>query len=243
MNDQTRAVLGIIPARGGSKGIVRKNIRLLAGKPLIAYTASAALQSSLISSVVLSTDDPEIAEIGRSFGLESPFIRPAELARDTTPMFDVVLHALRSAQDQGKQFAAICLLQPTSPLRSSQTIDRCIAALWDPNVDSVMSVRPVPPEYNPHWVYFEQPNGLLKLSTGESEPIPARQLLPDAYHRDGSVFVARTEVVMKRNSLYGASTLGVISPESEACDLDSEEQWQALEMKLASADRGTGPSA
>jgi len=227
-------VLGIVPARGGSKGIIRKNIRLLDGKPLLAYTASAAKQSARLSRVLLSTDDPEIAEIGKSIGLDVPFLRPAELAVDSTPMIDVVLHAIRWGQSQGRDYDAVCLLQPTSPLRSASTIDRCIARLWERDVDCVVSVRPVPPEYNPHWVYFETAEGLLKPSVGGGDPVPSRQLLPPAYHRDGSVFAARTKSVLTHRSLYGTKTVGIVSPEGEACDLDTEEQWEMLERRLKS---------
>jgi CMP-N-acetylneuraminic acid synthetase len=228
-------VLGIVPARGGSKGIIRKNIRVLDGKPLLAYTARAAQQSACLSRVLLSTDDPEIAEFGKAAGLDVPFLRPADLALDSTPMIDVVLHTIRWAQSHGERYDAICLLQPTSPLRSARTIDRCIALLWEREADCVVSVRPVPPEYNPHWVYFETPDGLLKPSIGGSDPIPARQLLPPAYHRDGSVFTAKTQSVLAHGSLYGTKMVGVLSPEDEACDLDTEEQWELLERKLKSA--------
>lgn len=227
-------VLGLVPSRGGSKGIPRKNIRLLGGQPLLAYTATAARKSAWLTRVLLSTDDAEIAAVGKAMGLDVPFLRPAELALDTTPMIEVVLHAIRWVQGQGEKYEAICLLQPTSPLRSAETIDRCIARLWELDADCVMSVRPVPAEYNPHWVYFERPEGRLVPSVGEREPISARQLLPPAYHRDGSVFVARTESVLSHGSLYGTKTVGVVSPENEACDLDSEEQWEALERRLRS---------
>jgi CMP-N,N'-diacetyllegionaminic acid synthase len=227
-------VLGIVPARGGSKGIRRKNVRLLAGKPLLAYTAAVALTSAHLSRVILSSEDPEILEIGRAVGLDTPFVRPAALALDSTPMLDVVVDCIRWVQNHGEEYDAICLLQPTSPLRSVETVDRCISTLWERTVDSVISIRPVPSEYNPHWAYVEGSEGLLRISTGESEPIPSRQQLPAAYHRDGSVFVARTEVVL-RGSLYGSKTIGVLSPESEACDLDTEEQWERLEAKLKSS--------
>jgi len=229
-----RTVLGLIPARGGSKGIVRKNLRLLAGKPLLMHTVEAARASAHLTRVVLSTDDVEIAEVGRRSGVDVPFLRPAELALDSTPMIEVVLHCIRWLQGQGEEYEAVCLLQPTSPLRSAETIDRCISELWQRNADCVVSVRPVPAEHNPHWVYFIEPDGSLHLSTGEAEPISARQLLPAAYHRDGSVFVARTPGVLSRGSLYGPRTIGVVSPEAEAFDLDTEEQWEQLERRLRS---------
>lgn len=241
--DSQRTVLGLVPARGGSKGITRKNIRMLAGKPLIAFTADAARASTQLSRVILSTDDPEIAEAGKAAGLDVPFLRPTEFALDSSPMIEVILHALRWAQAQGEDYAAICLLQPTSPLRSAETIDRCISTLWEREVDSVISVRPVPSEHNPHWVYYETSGGLLKLSSGEAEPIASRQQLPQAFHRDGSIFLARTEAVLRDGSLYGRTTAGVVSPESEAFDLDTEDQWDILDKRLAALRAGGGTAS
>ncbi len=232
----SRAVLGIIPARGGSKGIPRKNIRSIAGMPLLLYTARAALAATSLSRILLSTDDQEIATVGRHAGLEVPFLRPSQLSQDSTPMVQVVLHAIEWTQSCGVGYEAICVLQPTSPLRSAATIDRCVALLWERDADSVISVRPVPPEYNPHWVYFESPTGLLEPCISGAE-IPRRQELPPAYHPDGSVFVVKTEVIMREHSFRGKRTMGAISPENEAADLDTEEQWRDLEQRLKSAGR------
>src|SRR5690242_9753178 len=116
-------VLGLIPARGGSKGVSRKNIRPLGGKPLLQWTAEAALAAQRLSGVVLSTDDPEIAEVGRTCGLQVPFLRPAPLARDDTPMLPVVQHAVRWAESaEGEHVDAVCLLQPTAPFRRAEDI-------------------------------------------------------------------------------------------------------------------------
>src|SRR5438093_12930123 len=119
-------VLALIPARGGSKGIPRKNIRLLAGKPLLAYTAEAARAAKRLSWIVLSTDDEEIACIGRQYGLEVPFIRPPELSQDDAPTLPVVQHALHWFEGRGEYFDSVCLLQPTNPLRRSEHFDACI---------------------------------------------------------------------------------------------------------------------
>lgn len=227
-------VLGLVPARGGSKGIARKNARSLGGEPLLAYTARAALSAAGLCRVLLSTDDPEIASIGEAAGLEVPFLRPPELAVDSTPMIDVVLHVIHWFRDQGLNYDAVCLLQPTSPLRSSATIDRCISLLWNRDVDSVMSVRPVPTEHNPYWVYFEDADGLLRSSMGDKPEVPCRQQLPRAYHADGSIFLARTERILAEHSLKCGRMLGAVSPEQEAVDLDTEQQWQALERRLMS---------
>ena len=226
-----RSVLGLVPARGGSKGIPGKNIRTLAGKPLLAYTAIAAKKSAHLSRILLSTDDAEIGRVGEQAGFEVPFIRPPELALDSTPMIDVVLHAIQWVYARGEHYDAICLLQPTSPLRSAATIDRCIRCLWDRDVDTVVSVRPVPHEYNPYWVFFEGVEGLLERSMRDRE-ISCRQQLPSAYRCDGSVYVVRTHVITQSHTLYGRTTVGVTSPENEAFDLDTEEQWQSLERCL-----------
>src|SRR6266542_734123 len=122
-------VLGIITARGGSKGIPRKNIRVLAGKPLLQYTAEAALGAKRLSRVILSTEDEEIAEVGRRCGIEVPFMRPLELAQDDTPTLPVLQHAVRTLEGAGVRYDAICLLQPTVPLRPSHAIDACIQLL------------------------------------------------------------------------------------------------------------------
>jgi CMP-N-acetylneuraminic acid synthetase len=205
---------------------------MLAGKPLLAYTATAALASRTLTRVILSTEDPEIAATGAASGLEVPFIRPAELAVDSTPMIDVVLHALQSLEREGQAYDAVCILQPTSPLRSAATIDRCVSLLWERDLDSVISVRPVPTEFNPHWVYFETDDGLLQPSMKGCAEVPCRQQLPKAYHADGSVFLARTQTVIEHHTLKGRRMLGAVSPAHEAVDLDTEEQWQALDKHL-----------
>src|SRR5262245_47339603 len=137
-------VLGLVPARGGSKGVPRKNIRLMADKPLLQYTAEAAPAARRLTRVVLSTDDETIARVGRGCGLDVPFVRPAHLAEDATPMLPVVQHALQWFDDNGVRFDAVCLLQPTSPLRRAADIDHCIEMLDATGADSVVTVLPVP---------------------------------------------------------------------------------------------------
>ncbi|QQS42025.1 MAG: acylneuraminate cytidylyltransferase family protein [Acidobacteriota bacterium] len=226
-------VLGLIPARGGSKGVPRKNIRLLNGKPLLAYTAESALGSKLLSRVILSTEDQEIAEVGRSLGLDVPFIRPAELAEDTTPTLPVVQHALRQMEDAGEMFDAVCLLQPTNPLRRPEDIDGCIRLLESSGADSVVSVLLVPSEYNPSWVYWKSENGELLLSTGQDEPPPRRQDLPAAFHRDGTIYVTRTEVIRAAGSLYGRNTVGYEMNADFSVNIDTQSDWVKAEDLVA----------
>jgi len=213
--------------------VPRKNIKLLCGRPLLAYTAEAALSSRLISRVILSTEDEEIAQVGRQFGVEVPFLRPPELARDETPMLPVAQHAVRFLEERDDHFDAVCLLQPTNPLRSAEDIDACIQLLENSQADAVVTTLAVPAEHNPHWVYFQDAQGLLCLSTGESAPIPRRQDLPTAVHREGSVYVTRRETLMEKNSFYGERLLGhELSPE-RSVNIDTPNDWQRAERLLS----------
>lgn len=226
-------VLGIIPARGGSKGVPRKNIRPLSGKPLLAYTTEAALSSRRLTKVILTTDDAEIADLGRSYGVEVPFLRPAELARDETPMLPVVQHAVRWLEERGDCFDAICLLQPTNPFRRSEDIDGCIELLEQSRADAVVTMLPVPDEHNPHWVYFQNADGSFRLSTGEASPITRRQDLPPAFHREGSVYVTRRDVVMENETLYGERLVGYMLKPAESINIDSVQDWNRAAEKLS----------
>lgn len=226
-------VLGIIPARGGSKGVPRKNIRPLGGKPLLAWTAEAALGAKRLDRVILSTDDEEIAEIGRRAGIEVPFTRPAELADDRAPTLPVLQHAVAWMEARGDRYDAICLLQPTNPLRTAAVIDACVARLEVSGADAVITILPVPAEYNPHWVYFATSTGDLRLATGEAIPIPRRQDLPPAFHREGSVYVLRRDVLMEQGSLYGTRVVGEpVAPELSV-NIDSLDDWVRAESLLA----------
>jgi CMP-N-acetylneuraminic acid synthetase len=227
-------VLGLIPARAGSKGVPRKNIRVLGGKPLLWYTAQAALASRRLSAVLLSTDDLEIAAIGREHGLHVPFLRPAELATDAIAMLPVVQHAIAAWEADNPRIDAVCLLQPTAPFREAGLIDACIDLLVASGADAVVTIKEVPHEYNPHWVYFADEHGLLHLSTGEPQPVIRRQDLPPAFHREGSVYVTRRDVVMSGNSLYGDRLVGYrIAPETTSVGIDTMADWARAESAIA----------
>lgn len=225
-------VLGLIPARGGSKGVPRKNIRRLCGKPLLAYTAEAAQQAKSLSRVVLSTEDFEIAQIGKQCGARLDFMRPPHLARDSTPSFEVVRHALLTLQHHGKLFDAVCLLQPTNPLRRHTDIDACVELLETSGADSVVSVLPVPAEYNPHWIYRMNDDDQIQLFSGASEPVSRRQDLPTVFHRDGSIYAVRAETIFKYGNLYGRKIIGYqIDPQFSA-NIDTENDWLAVERRM-----------
>ena len=225
-------VLGVVTARAGSKGIPGKNLRALGGKPLLVWTAEAALSAGSLARVILTTEDDAIAAMGRSAGLEVPFLRPPELARDETPTLPVLQHAVRSLEAAGDRYDAVCLLQPSSPLRSADTIDACVALLERSGADSVVTILPVPPEHNPHWVYFSDASGLLRLATGEAAPIPRRQELPPAFHREGSVYLTRRDVLLEQGSLYGARVAGHPVDPGHSVNLDTLEDWARAEALL-----------
>jgi CMP-N-acetylneuraminic acid synthetase len=226
-------VLGLIPARGGSKGVPRKNLKLLRGKPLLQYTAESALAATRLSRVILSTEDEEIADFGRLCGLDVPFIRPDELARDETPMLPVAQHAMRMLEKEGDRFDALCLLQPTNPLRRAEDIDACIDLLAESEADAVVTILPTPLEYNPHWVYFKNADGFLQLSTGESTPIPRRQELPAAFHREGSVYLTRRDVLLEKESFYGSRLIGYPMDAARSVNIDAPEDWERAEYLIA----------
>jgi|WetSurMetagenome_2_1015567.scaffolds.fasta_scaffold00478_14 CMP-N,N'-diacetyllegionaminic acid synthase len=218
-------VLGVIPARGGSKGVPGKNIKLLAGKPLIYYTIEASKRAGLITETVVSTDSEEIAEIAKDYGAEVPFLRPPELATDTASSVDVVIHAVEFLKDKGKAFDAVCLLQPTYPFREDGFIDKAVKIFMDNNPDSLISVLPLPDKYNPHWIFEKSLDNFLKIATGEKEIIKRRQDLPDAFYRDGSVYITRTDVLINEHSLYGGKIGYIVSDISRYVNIDTIEDW------------------
>ncbi|TDN89125.1 N-acylneuraminate cytidylyltransferase [Salegentibacter sp. 24] len=221
-------ILGLIPARGGSKGIPGKNIKLLGGKPLLQYTFEAAKNSKLLNKVILSSDNEEIIQIAKQLELEVPFKRPAHLSEDSSSSLEVVKHAVNHYLSRGIQFDAVCLLQPTTPFRKPGLIDECILKFQDNNFDSLVTVREVPEDYNPHWV-FEERNGSLEIATGEQEIITRRQDLPKAYHRDGAIYITKTEVVLNENSLYGEKIGFVNTSNSPYVNIDVPEDWRKAE--------------
>ena len=224
-------ILGLITARGGSKGIPGKNIKLLNGRPLIDYTISAAKESQSLSKTVLSSDDKRIIEFAQSAGIEVPFTRPVQLAKDDTPSIEVIKHALEFYKTSGEHYEAVCLLQPTTPFRRKGLIDEAILKFRDGNYDSLITVREIPSDFNPHWA-FEEENGELKISTGEDVPIPRRQELPKAYHRDGAIYIARTNVIMQNSSLLGQHIGFLETSNDNYVNIDTPEDWVKAEAIL-----------
>lgn len=225
-------ILAIIPVRGGSKGVSGKNIKLLDGKPLLAYTSEIALQSKQLTEVIVSTEDELIREVAKNLGIKVPFVRPMTLAQDNTPTLDVIIHALEWYKNQNIFFDAVCLLQVTSPFRTVAFLDEAIEKFMKKDTDSLVSVQKVPHEYNPHWTFEKNEQGNLKIATGETEIISRRQELPTAYHRDGSIYLTKTRVLLNEHSLYGKSTAFIESDSESYVNIDTLQDWEKAEEMI-----------
>lgn len=221
-------ILGLIPVRSGSKGVPGKNVKLLNGKPLLEYTTSVALQSKQLANVVVSTNDRDIADIASNCGAEVPFLRPTELAQDDTPTIDVVHHALEWFAKRDLHYDAVCLLQVTTPFRTAAFLDEAIVKFSDGIHDSLISVREVPHEFNPHWTFEKNESGSLSISTGETTIIPRRQQLPTAFHRDGSIYITKTKIILEKNSLLG-SNITYIESSLPYVNIDTAADWEKAE--------------
>ena len=232
-----KKILAIIPARGGSKGIPRKNIKEFCGKPLIAWTIEAAKKSGIISRLVLSTDDAEISEIGRRYGAEVPFVRPSELAIDTTPTLPVVIHAVRNLMEKENYNPDfVVLLEPTSPGRKAEHIKEAVELMLKTKADSVVSLVEVPGHYSPFWQFKIDEEDKMELFVGDpiNKIISRRQDLPKTYTRNGAIYIFRPELLFgKEPSLYGKDTRAYIMDPAYSMDIDTPEDWREAEKKMS----------
>jgi len=224
-------VLGVIPARGGSKGIPHKNLRSVAGRPLLAYTADAALASSRLTRVIVSTDDAEIAAAARGLGLDVPFMRPGELASDAALMLPVLQHAVHEMRARDFSADAVVLLQPTSPLRRAEHVDRAVGLLEASGADSVVSVVEVPHQFNPVSVMRLDGDRLTPFLDGP--PVLRRQDKPRLYARNGPAVLAVRVATLDGGSLYGGDCRALMMSSEESIDLDSPADFDLLEYLLA----------
>jgi CMP-N,N'-diacetyllegionaminic acid synthase len=217
--------LALIPARGGSKGIPRKNLKPIAGKPLICWTIEAALRSSLLSAVVVSTDDHEIAEVARLAGAQVPFIRPKELAQDHTPGLDPVLHAI----DKLPQYDSVLLLQPTSPLRTTEDIDGLLDLVRQKKVKSAVSICEA--ETHPYWTYRLNADQTIAKFI-DIAPVARRQDLPAVFSLNGAMYFADANWLRDSGSLVSAETLAYVMSKEHSVDLDTPLDWKFAELLI-----------
>jgi len=230
----SKKILGIVPARYGSKGLPRKNIREVAGKTLLQYALEAAKGSRLLSRVVVSTESDEVARNALDWGCEV-IERPQELAQDDTPMVPVIQHALHLLADsEGYCPDITVILQPTAPLRTARHIDESLQLLMSSGAHSVVSVAPVPGHYNPHWQFLIDKDGhLSRYASPSIEQLQTqRQTLPDTYTRNGAVYAFNTELILERNSLYGDRCMAYVMPPQESVNIDSQQDLWLAERYL-----------
>lgn len=222
-------LLAIISARGGSKGVPRKNIRPLGGKPLIAWTIDAAKQASCIDRLIVSTEDEEIASLALDLGADVPFMRPSELAADDAPGVAPVLHAISELAG----YDWVLLLQPTSPLRSAGDIDGIWNFCQERSAASAVSVCEV--GKHPYWMYqFDAARRLKPFSEG-SPYVLRRQDLPQAYALNGALYLAKADWLVKRGNFIGSETLGYVMPPERSVDLDTPQDWRWVEFLIEHA--------
>lgn len=228
-----RKILAVIPARGGSKGLPRKNVLPLGGKPLIAWTLEAAQSSRYIDRVVLSSEDEEIIRTARQLGCEVPFPRPPELATDTSRNIDVVLHLL----EQLPGYDILALLQPTSPLRTAAHIDEAVELMHTKGAGSCISVSASPK--SPYWSYSMGESGRLTPLLDPSMAQQKRQLQPTTYHPNGAIYLISIPLLKETGRFIQADTLGYAMSRESSIDIDDAIDLQLAELLIGSMQQGT----
>lgn len=223
-------VVCIIPARGGSKGVLRKNIKKLADKPLIAYTIEQALQSRYIDRTIVSTEDSEIADISKRYGAEVPFMRPAELAGDQVATIDVLLHAINWLEEEERyNFDILVLLHTTTPLRAVKDIDDCIEMLKVTKADNIFSVTEA--HRNPYFNMIEiSPNGKVQLA--KKGAFTSRQSAPKVYDMNASIYVWWKDILKKEKKVVLAGSKVYPMPKERSVDIDDDLDFRIAEYLL-----------
>lgn len=230
-------VLGVITARGGSKGIPGKNIKPLLGKPLIAYTIEAAEKAGVLDRLIVSTDDAQIAEVARRHGCAAPFIRPKELAEDTTPHLPVMQHAVKWFKDkEGYSPDYVMILQPTSPLRQALHIREAVELIIKTGADSVLSVAEVPENFNYRKTMVLDDTNFLKLVNNDPiyKRIARRQDLPKNYWSTGMIYLFKTDLLLHPTNpnFYGEKTAAYVIDKKYVIDINVPEDWEEAEKAL-----------
>ncbi|MFA5292224.1 MAG: acylneuraminate cytidylyltransferase family protein [Phycisphaerae bacterium] len=227
-------ILAVIPARGGSKAVPYKNIKLLLGRPLVEYTFEAAKASKLLNRIIISTDDEKIAEIAGDNKIEVPFFRPKELAQDDTPSLPVIKHAVSFLEEkENYKPDYIVILQPTSPLRKALHIDEALKILIETGTDSVVSVMHIHHQCNPYSV-MEIRDGKLVPFIANSEKYTQRQAKPAFYVRNGAaIYAFKYETLMKKNSFFGDDCRPYLMNKVDSVDIDDLIDFEFAELLLS----------
>lgn len=222
-----KRILCVIPARGGSKGIPRKNVRLFLGKPLIAWTIKSALTSRYIDKVLVSTEDKKICDIARRYKADVPFLRPKNLAGDAVPMMRVIMHVLSYFEKSRDWYDFLILLQPTSPLRTATDMDRAIEFLFKKNAHAVISVCEV--DHSPYWLNVLPRDLSLRRFLKPGIENKRRQELPVFYRINGAIYLADTRFLKKKKSFFGNRSFAYITSKENSVDIDTEFDFRVAE--------------
>lgn len=218
---QNKKILALIPARGGSKGLPGKNIRMLADKPLIAWSIECARRCTYLDYVLVSTDDKKIADVARKFKAEVPFLRPAEYAQDNSPTIDVITHAMDFVSNTlGQQFELVLLLQPTSPLRSTEDIQEALKLLSDKRARAIVSVCEM--EHPPLWSNVLPPDKCMKDFLRPEVKNTRRQDYPTYYRLNGAIFLGDWDYIKANRGFLGEDTYAYVMPRDRSFDIDNE---------------------
>lgn len=222
-----KRILAIIPARGGSKGVSRKNIRYVGGKPLIAWTIEQAHKSSYIDRTIVSTNDREIAEVAMAFNCDVPFLRPNKISEDESTTMDCIFHALDAVESD---FDYVVLLQPTSPLRKSSDIDACIVLADSSMGNQCVSVVSIDKPLE--WLFIVNDNKLLEPLYSRNNTVFRRQDGSDLFFPNGAVYVSSIDTLKTSETFYNENTKAYIMPKKRSIDIDTEEDLNYLEFTL-----------
>lgn len=222
-----RSILAIIPARGGSKGIPRKNIKSLAGKPLVAWTIEEAKKSKYIDRLILSSEDEEIINIAKEWGCEVPFVRPADIARDETAGIDPIIHALNELPG----YDIVLVLQPTSPLRKVEDIDQGLEFFEKESASVCVSISEI--TKTPYSMFLLDTQNRLHRIIDQKEIFHRRQDLPQVYMPNGALFISKTKYLQQRKSFYTEDTIGFIMVKERAHDIDDKIDFLFVEFMMA----------
>lgn len=226
-----KKILTIIPARGGSKTIPRKNIKKFCGKPLIAWTIDHALECDYLDRIVVSTDDLQISKISKEFGAEVPFLRPDKMAEDDSPTIDAIIHCLDFLENNGYYPEIVVLLQPTSPLRTVQDIESALNLFfeYEKTCSSVVSVSEF--DHSPYWS-LKIEKGYLKPNFGEKYFKIRRQDLPQLYKPNGSIYISNNNNLRKFRGFFGNKIVPYLMPQERSVDIDTIIDFKLAELML-----------
>ena len=228
-------IIGLIPARSGSKGIPGKNLKLLGDLPLLAHTCIESLKSKVLDNIIISTDSQKIADVAMLYGVDAPFLRPPDISGDSSSASEYVEHFLGFLKSQEQSMPeVIVILQPTCPFRVAQDIDNATQLLLDSNLDCITSVNELPSKYNPAWQFKLEGLNLQPYGDNKdwSSIVKNRQLLESTFTRNGAIYAFRVNSFLKNGNIYGSRVGGYKMPIERSINIDEPEDWIAAERYL-----------